>query len=260
MIDLHAHPLPGLDDGPPTLDAALELARAAADAGTRTMVATPHIDHRHGVEPGAVAGAVAVLAGHLAEAGIPLELRAGGEVSLAMLEEAGPGALHPVRLGGGPWLLVDTPLEPTVPDFVSRVFRFLAAGERIALAHPERCPALRDDLGGLARLVDAGAITVMSAGSLTGLFGSTARQATGPLLEAGLVHALASDAHSAGRRPPAIGAAVAPALGQHPGLEAWLPWLTEDLPAAVVAGAPLPAPPPTPITRRGGLGRLLRRR
>ena len=45
MIDLHAHILPGLDDGPPTTDAALAMARAAVAAGTRAMATTSHVGH-----------------------------------------------------------------------------------------------------------------------------------------------------------------------------------------------------------------------
>src|SRR4051795_6587893 len=43
VIDLHCHILPGLDDGPPDLDASVALARLAAADGTRTIVATPHV-------------------------------------------------------------------------------------------------------------------------------------------------------------------------------------------------------------------------
>lgn len=42
MIDLHAHVLPGLDDGPVTLEDALALARALVDDGVTHVVATPH--------------------------------------------------------------------------------------------------------------------------------------------------------------------------------------------------------------------------
>ncbi|MDO9066454.1 MAG: CpsB/CapC family capsule biosynthesis tyrosine phosphatase, partial [Chloroflexota bacterium] len=42
MIDLHAHILPAVDDGPVNLGEALAMARAAAADGVRTIVATPH--------------------------------------------------------------------------------------------------------------------------------------------------------------------------------------------------------------------------
>jgi protein-tyrosine phosphatase len=44
MIDLHCHFLPGIDDGPDTLDEALALARAAVADGITHSVLTSHVD------------------------------------------------------------------------------------------------------------------------------------------------------------------------------------------------------------------------
>ena len=41
-IDIHTHILPGLDDGPLTLDQSIPMAHTAAQDGTTTIVATPH--------------------------------------------------------------------------------------------------------------------------------------------------------------------------------------------------------------------------
>ena len=41
-VDLHAHILPGLDDGPVTLEESLAMARMAARDGTDIIVATPN--------------------------------------------------------------------------------------------------------------------------------------------------------------------------------------------------------------------------
>src|SRR5262245_33406129 len=46
MLDLHCHILPGVDDGPTTLDEALAIARFAVADGITHIVATPHC-HRH---------------------------------------------------------------------------------------------------------------------------------------------------------------------------------------------------------------------
>ncbi len=43
MIDLHCHILPGLDDGPSSMQEALAMCRIAAEDGIRTIVATPHM-------------------------------------------------------------------------------------------------------------------------------------------------------------------------------------------------------------------------
>ena len=258
-FDLHAHPLPGFDDGPPDLEGSLALARAALADGTSTMVATPHIDHLHGVAPADVAPAVAALNLRLRAEGLPLQVLVGGEVSLAMLEEAGPRALDPVRLGGGPFILLDTPLDDTVPRFAERAFRLVVAGERIALAHPERAPGLRGDLEGMARLIDAGCVAVANAGSLTGQFGTAAQRAASTMLRHNLIHALASDAHDARRRPPAISQAFTPAASDLDGLEAHRRWLTRAAPMAILDGARLPERPVTPIRRRSRFGRMGRR-
>jgi protein-tyrosine phosphatase len=42
LIDLHCHLLPGVDDGPATLDESIAMARAAYDDGVRAIAATPH--------------------------------------------------------------------------------------------------------------------------------------------------------------------------------------------------------------------------
>ncbi|MGZ8634325.1 MAG: CpsB/CapC family capsule biosynthesis tyrosine phosphatase, partial [Solirubrobacteraceae bacterium] len=41
-VELHFHLLPGVDDGPPDLATAVELARAAVRDGTRLVTCTPH--------------------------------------------------------------------------------------------------------------------------------------------------------------------------------------------------------------------------
>ncbi len=61
MIDLHCHILPGIDDGPDTIDDALALARAAVAAGTRTIVATSHVSPRIRTPRQPIALAVAAL-------------------------------------------------------------------------------------------------------------------------------------------------------------------------------------------------------
>lgn len=42
MIDIHAHILPGIDDGAEDMYDTLEMARMAADSGVDKIIATPH--------------------------------------------------------------------------------------------------------------------------------------------------------------------------------------------------------------------------
>src|SRR3954454_21816068 len=74
LIDLHFHALPGVDDGPADEAAAVALARAAADAGTDTIVATPHRSRRWPTEPERIAAGVARMGELERRGGLPVRL------------------------------------------------------------------------------------------------------------------------------------------------------------------------------------------
>jgi protein-tyrosine phosphatase len=123
----------------------------------------------------------------------------------------------------------------------------------VLIAHPERSPLLQDDPDALRALVRAGAATQVTAGSFAGSFGRTVRDYAERMLETGLVHSVASDAHDALRRPPGIAAPLEAA-----GLGDLVSLLGQEAPAAILAGEPLP-PAPRRARRRGGLRGLLGR-
>ena len=58
----------------------------------------------------------------------------------------------------------------------------------------------------------------VTAGSMTGAFGSTVRRFTAGLLRDGLVHVVASDAHDAVKRPPGLTAGFAALERELPGI------------------------------------------
>lgn len=259
MIDLHSHILPGLDDGPSTMEGSLELARAAVASGTRTILATPHIDGHFGIGPERIAEGLAELTGALEQAAIPLEVRSGGEIAIWRLIDLDDAVLRALALGGGPHVLVESPFSPVVGDFEPMVLDLQQRGHRVLLAHPERCPAFQRDPGRLERLVQAGALAQVTAGSMAGAFGSTVRRFTVVLLREELVHVVASDAHDDRQRPPGLTIGF-PALERElPGIGAHQRWLTELAPAAILDGEPLPERPPLPQAG-GGLLRRLRLR
>jgi protein-tyrosine phosphatase len=257
VIDLHSHILPGLDDGPSTMAGSLELARAAVGAGTATILATPHVNDDAGIEPARIAAGLEELRAALAEADIPLEVLPGGEIAIWRLIDLDDDTLRALALGGGPYLLVESPFSPVVGDFEPMVLDLHARGHRVLLAHPERCPAFQRDPARLQRLVEAGALVQITAGSMSGGFGSTVRRFTVAVLREGLAHVVASDAHDHVRRPPGLRAGF-PALERElPGIGVQAHWLTESVPRAVLDGGPLPARPPLPkpagFLRRLGL-------
>ena len=145
MIDLHCHVLPGLDDGPANMPDALAMAQAALAAGTTTLVATPHIDHTWRVRPEAISQRAEALREALQREGIALELHTGAEIALSRLADLSPAQLAQLRLGEGPYLLLECPLDQTAGDFDELLLRIHSRERSIVLAHPERSPLLQQE-------------------------------------------------------------------------------------------------------------------
>src|SRR5215218_6063829 len=118
MIDLHCHALPGLDDGPATLDDSLALLRAAVAAGTRTVVATPHVSPRYPTSPESIAAGVAEL--REAAAGIDVDVLAGAEVAHEPALELPDEVLRQLTLGDSSCVLLESPLSPSVGPVFER--------------------------------------------------------------------------------------------------------------------------------------------
>ena len=256
MIDLHTHVLPGIDDGPPSVEGSLELARAAAAAGTTTLVATPHITWDLPNTGATVAEGIAALQPQLDEAGIPIQIRVGGELAVSKAVELSDDDLRALRLGGGDWILAECPLSSWATGFEKLLHALQSRGHRVVLAHPERSPLLQRDIGLVRELVDAGMLSSITAGSMSGRFGNTVRRFTLELLEQDLVHNVASDTHDAQRRPPGLGDAFESVEHELPGISERQEWMTVDVPRAVLDGGPVPPPPTdTPKRRRRGLFR-----
>jgi protein-tyrosine phosphatase len=236
MIDLHAHVLPGLDDGPRDLADAVALVRASAVAGVRTIAATPHVDRCWHVQPEAIAPAREALRAALAAERVDVEVLGGAEIALDRLVDLDRAALPALALGGGSTLLVEAPLEPMPGDFTWPVRRLLADGWGVLLAHPERSPAFQRRPELLARLVRLGARAQITAGALAGRFGPPARSAGFAMLAEGLADIVASDAHNLVRRPPAFADGRAALQETAPALAARWDAFTHTGPQALLGG------------------------
>ncbi len=239
MIDLHMHVLPGVDDGPDQAPEAVAMCRAAAAAGCEVIVATPH--QRHASWENTDADRLAALLDELrAEVGPAPRLLLGAEVAIdsSLLDELdslpGSGILP---LAGTRYLLLEADRDMPGPDPLDLSHELKLRGWRPIFAHPEFIPSLRDDLDLLSDLVSAGALLQVTAGTLLGRFGRQSQRIACRLLDAGLVHILASDAHGVSWRPPDLGeahAAVATRWGEE---TAWR--LCVGHPRAIIQDRPL---------------------
>jgi protein-tyrosine phosphatase len=248
VIDLHSHLLAGIDDGPEQIEGSLAIARQALQAGTRTMLATPHASSRYPNDTATISAALEELHSALELEGLELDVPGGAEVAITHIPEIDPTELEGMTLGGGGWLLVEPPFSAVASGLEAGVRALLRDGYGVLLAHPERCPALQRDPLIVERLVADGVLTSVTAGALRGRFGNTARRFAIALLEDGLAHNVASDAHDVDGRPPSLGPQI-----HRAGFGALAEWLTEDVPAAILAGSPIPPRPGSNRRPRSGL-------
>ncbi|MFN2617707.1 MAG: tyrosine-protein phosphatase [Thermoleophilaceae bacterium] len=259
MIDLHAHVLPGIDDGPPELEASIELLRAAAADGTRTIAATPHLRHDF---PKVEVRDLAEGCRRVRDAMPPdvgIELVQAAEVDLVWSHGAGPEELRLASYAQrGHDLLVETPYGGLGENFETMLSRLRVQGYRVLLAHPELNASFQRDPGRLARLVAQGTLVQLTAASLTRPDRkSRSCRLARRLVEDGLAHVLASDSHSAGPfRPPGLSAAVLAAAQLDPGRAEWM---VTEAPAAILAGEQLEQPSRGRLRGIGRLARLRRR-
>lgn len=258
MIDLHCHLLPGIDDGSPSMGVSIAMARAAVEGGVDAIVATPHVSRRYANDAASVAQRCAELQRALDDAGVALRVHSGAEISHAVVGELGDDALRASALGGGGYVLLEPPYTGPAPFIDRMVGRLHAKGFGVVLAHPERSGAFQRNIEVLEGLVDAGVLCSVTAGSISGQFGGTVKRFAQELFARGLVHNLASDAHDAEHRSPALRPALDKAVAELPGLEHALGWLTVEVPLAILAGEEVQGSPPVIEPRRGLLGWLRR--
>lgn len=213
MIDLHSHILPQVCDGAPDLATSLAMARLAVADGITHLACTPHI--YPGVYPNSVttiAPAMRALQAALDAEGIPLQLVMGADVHMVHdvlqgLQEGRIPTLH-----GSRYFLLEPAHRLPVPRFLEQIEELLDAGFVPVITHPERLDWFEAYYWDFIAAVRLGAWLQVTAGAVCGDFGQQARRNAIRLLEAGVVHILASDAHGVDFRPPILSNGVAAAI------------------------------------------------
>jgi protein-tyrosine phosphatase len=206
FAELHFHLLPGVDDGPPSLEESVELARIAAGEGTGTIVATPHVNLAVDLEVRSLPERVREVAKRLDRDQLPVQVRCGGELDPERVWRLDQDELELIAQGppGNRWLLLEAPLSGLDEGFSAAARELRARGFGIVVAHPERALAsaqsgrqiIRDELR-------AGSALQLNAWSLAGRNGERARAEAVRLLQATPMVAVASDAHGP-HRPPSL--------------------------------------------------------
>src|SRR5262245_26923104 len=201
MLDLHCHILPGVDDGPTTLDVALDLARFSATDGITHIAATPHCHRYLRLLRDDILPHVVRFNEELSGAGIPLTVLPGSEIQVtdtAAYRRDFEAGLY-CHLGDRrDFTLLEFSWKPALyPQGAAALVAWLVAhGTTPLLAHPERHGFFRDDPVRLRALAEAGAWLQVTVDSLLGNHGPAPQAAGEDLLRAYPAAVLATDAHN----------------------------------------------------------------
>ena len=245
MIDIHHHCLPGIDDGPADWDEAISQCRMAEAEGIDTIIATPHVrrgpwmneDRRF-----------------LQKLTLELNQRLEGRPRVVLgceyffshdILDVLDGEQGILPLAGSRYILVEFPSMSVPPRINEVLHEIILRGWIPVIAHPERNFVFQEKLGLLRHLIEQGVRLQVTAGSIDGEFGAGSRKASIAMLDAEMVHFIATDAHNASRRPPRVRKTRA-TVEKRWGLDRERA-LFEENPRALLEQQPLPYEP-DPVT------------
>ncbi len=202
-VDIHAHVLPGADDGAETIRESHEMLRMDVRQGFRTVIATPHYSAQYRNDrPEWIRSQCRKLESWAREKLNPeLRIFPGQEIfySEDVPEKLERGEL--LTLGGSSYVLVE--FHPAAAySAIYRAVRELTAGRYTpVLAHIERYEALRET-GRIEELLRAGARMQMNYRSVQGAWYRANTRWCRRMLKEGRIHFLSTDMHNTSYRSP----------------------------------------------------------
>lgn len=202
MIDIHSHILPKVDDGADSFEESIQIAKAAVNEGITTIIATPH--HQNGKyinNKQSILEKVEELNLLLKKEDVPLSILPGQESRIHgdLLIELENDLILPLNHTN--YVFIELP-SGHVPRYTEQMlFDIQMKGLTPIIVHPERNSEIIENPDLLYKLVSKGALTQITASSLTGHFGKNIKKFTLQLIESQLTHFLASDVHSLKNRP-----------------------------------------------------------
>jgi len=202
LVDVHSHILPGIDDGAKTLEESVEMLRLAAENGTSDIVASPHSNHQFKFDPEIIAEKVEEL--RQASGGI-VRIHTGCDFHLSF-DNIQDSLQHPSKyaINHKNYVLVEFS-DLLIPKTTDEVFyQMQSVGMIPIITHPERNMLLQRRLENLETWCESGCLLQVTAQSFSGRFGKHAKAFADLLLQKGLVHIVASDAHDTQHRPPSL--------------------------------------------------------
>jgi protein-tyrosine phosphatase len=246
FVEIHTHVLYGLDDGAKSFEESVAMLEMAASGGTTDIVGTPHSDLTYSFQPELIAERVNELR---AATGTRIRLHHGCDFHLHF-DNIQDCLEHPSKytINHKRYLLVEFDnfqISASTSDLLKRI---VDKDLTPIITHPERNPILRKRVEEMAGWVRNGCLVQVTAQSFLDRFGKSARQASDELMERGMVHFVASDAHGTEDRTPLLGEAFAYVVDRYGADRATA--LFCDNPRATLTGEYLDVEDPCPAKKK----------
>ena len=196
MIDMHAHIIPGVDDGSSSVEETFNMIKEAKEAGFTDIFLTSHF-LTHCYEPDAkeLLFWKEKLQEILNNQNIDVNLHSGMEIYISNRMEELIKEKKILTLGSSRYMLIELPLSTTV-NYLDYILYFLQSISIIPIiAHPERYKCVQENPDLISTYIDKGALIQCNYGSILGLYGAKAKKIIKILLKKGQVHFLGSDCH-----------------------------------------------------------------
>ncbi|WP_064196818.1 MULTISPECIES: tyrosine-protein phosphatase [Emticicia] len=196
-VDIHAHLLPQLDDGPTDIEQSIEIIQEMYDIGYRKLILTPHVmsGYYNNTTEG-ILNSLQILKSTLLQQNIQMELEAAAEYyvedNLFRLIER----REALTFGGSrQYLLFEVSFVSKVSCIIEAATKIRQAGYTPVLAHPERYISLQDK-NIIERLILNGIIFQLNIGSLTGYYSKQAQEIAEFIISKNLAVFWGTDCHS----------------------------------------------------------------
>jgi tyrosine-protein phosphatase YwqE len=194
--DVHAHLLPGIDDGSPDLSTSLHLMKSMIDLGFQHFTATPHVMQdiwKNSDE--SITKAHSLLSVALVENKINYPLVAAAEYMVDENLEQLLKNKTPLRTIRDNWVLIEISFLQPPLQLNNILFEMQLQGYQPILAHPERYLYYANNLSELVKLRDMGCKLQSNLLSFSGYYGKEVLRFAERMVDQQLISLLGTDLH-----------------------------------------------------------------
>lgn len=186
MIDIHCHLMPGVDDGAKDIDEAKRMLQVAKEEGIEKVIVTPHFNSRLKINYDIKFEELRKIA---KQEGVMLYKGCEYKLQDALGQKS-----DLITLADSDYVLIEIVVDFLAEYVLNQIYQLKLSGYEVIIAHPERSFE-KKDIEKLIKLRDMNVYFQLTAASIVGAFGRQVQKFSQKLLEKGLCHFIASDAH-----------------------------------------------------------------